>query len=255
MIALVKRAQSRSLLDRRTSWSLVELELDQEDYSWLCGWARVLTPGIAQDCLERGQWKRFETAIGACSEATGIGILLLLFSVEFARREASERVLWFVVCHSDFREETRKVLFSQNHPTRSFKDAIELAARWLKLRHVFGIEGLQNWYDTLYLQLGFTHAGFHNRLPEWLVGHYPTFAMQQLLNGPMQSESFLSLWQILGMYRRDQMTDAQMRRRLQECSWSFDICLTYKVAIQATIIHGATFAITIEATNIINPDI
>ena len=194
VIALVERAWSRSLLGN-APWSLVELALDQEDYGWLCDWASTLPPAVAQRSLIRGHLYRFTTPIGECPGTTAIGILLLLFAAEFARRNANERVLWSIICHSHFAEGTRKVLFVQNHPTRSLKDAIEQAARWLKLRHVFGIEGLQNWYDTLYLQLGFTRAGFHSRLPEWLVGGYPTFAMQQLLkkDGSMRSEGFVAL--------------------------------------------------------------
>lgn len=113
-----------------------------------------------------------------------------MFAVEIARRNASERSLWIVVSGSFFSYDTQKALFVQNYPTRAYKDAIELAGRRLNLRHVFGIERLQNQYDTIYLQLGFTKLGFTSRLPEWLVGHTSTLAIQHLLGGPMRQGVF-----------------------------------------------------------------
>lgn len=218
IVALVQRAQSLSLLESNP-WSLVELSLDEEDYIWLCRWATALSPAVVKRCLLHGQWQRFTTEIGNVPYPTAIGALLFLFSVEVARRHASERVLWSVVSNQLFSSETRRVLFTQNHPIRAFKDAIELAARWLNVRHVFGIAGLQNWYDTLYLQFGFTRAGFRSRLAEWLAGQVPTFAIQQLLNGPMRSDTFCTLWQALSKYRRLALSEGQVRLLLRGNPW------------------------------------
>ncbi len=96
-----------------------------------------------------------------------------------------EVALWIVVSGSFFSYDTQKALFVQNYPTRAYKDAIELAGRRLNSRHVFGIERLQNRYDTIYLQLGFTKLGFTSRLPEWLVGHTSTLAIQHLEPPPI----------------------------------------------------------------------
>jgi hypothetical protein len=217
VIAVVRRAQSLTLLD--TPWSLVELLADPEDFNWLCQWAHALSPAVASQCLNNGQWKRFDTDIGECSHATGIGVLLLMFAVEVARRSASERSLWFAISNSHFSAATQKVLFTQNYPVRAYKDTIELAVRWLRLRHVFGIEGLQNWYDTVSLQLGFTKLGFSRRLPEWLVSQNSTFAIQHLLDGPMRSKTFSELWYALGQFRRKNMAEEQLRRILQHNPW------------------------------------
>ncbi len=216
---IVQHAQHLSLTE--TPWSLVELSPDDEDFDWLCQWAQHLSPGVATQCLNNGQWKRFpiDTDIGDFSYSTGIGVLLLMFAVEVARRNASERSLWVVVSHSSFSVHTQKVLFAQNYPTRAYKDTIELAARWLNLRHVFGMANLQNWYDTIYLQLGFTKLGFTSRLPEWLVGQISTFAIQQLLDGPMKSKTFIDLWTALGGFRRKNISEEQLRLKLQTSPW------------------------------------
>ena len=213
VVRVVTYAQSLSLTD--TPWSLIELSPDHEDFDLLCQWAQHLSPGVASQCLNNGQWKRFRKDIGDFSYSTGIGVLLLMFAVEVARRNASERSLWVVVSHSHFSVNTQKVLFAQNYPTRAYKDTIELAARWLNLRHVFGIANLQNWYDTINLQLGFTKLGFSSRLPEWLVGQNSTFAIQQLLDGPMKSKTFIELWMALGWFRRKNISEEQLRRKLQ----------------------------------------
>jgi hypothetical protein len=217
VVSIVRHAQSLSLT--KTPWSFVELFPDEEDFAWLCEWAQHLAPGIAFQCLNNGQWKRFRTEVGNFSYSTGIGILLLMFAVEVARRNASERSLWSTISHSYFSVDTQKVLFAQNYPTRAYKDTIELAARWLNLRHVFGVANLQNWYDTIYLQLGFTERGFTSRLPEWLAGYNSTFAIQQLLDGSMKSTTFIDLWTALGWFRRSNISEVQLRRKLQNNPW------------------------------------
>ncbi len=82
----------------------------------------------------------------------------------------TEGRLWVTFQRECFHNTTLQVLFIQGQPKRAYKDTLEAAARWLQIRHVFGIEGLQSWFDTISLQFGFTHQGFLHRLPEWLVG-------------------------------------------------------------------------------------
>ena len=77
------------------------------------------------------------------TEATGC--LLLLLASESARRKASEGQVWSAV-RGRFAERPSRILFVQGQPREIFKVAIEAAARKLGLRHVFGIEGTQNYY-------------------------------------------------------------------------------------------------------------
>lgn len=217
VVAIFQRAQEQALT--KTAWSLVELQPDNEDVVWLCDWARQLSSGVASRCLQEGQWRRFSTERLTFSYSVGIGTLLLMLATEVARRESTEGSLWAAICQGHFSETTRKLLFIQGHPTREHKDAIELAARWLNLRHVFGIEGLQNWYDTIYLQFGFAKQGFMRRLPEWLAGQGHTQAIQRLLSGPMSSMTFQNLWEALQNFRRKYITEEQLRSLLRNNSW------------------------------------
>ena len=140
-------------------------------------------------------------------------------AVEFARREGNERSLWVTIRQGHFSETTDSELFAKDHPTRLHKDALESAARWLNLRHVFGQVGLQNWFDTIYLQFGFSRGSFMRRLPEWLAGQGETLAIQQLLNGPMQSATFRQLWERLLDFRRHFITEQQVRPVIESSPW------------------------------------
>jgi hypothetical protein len=201
-------------------WSLAELRLDKEDFAWLCDWMRQLPSGVAQRCLEDGQWRKFEIGSQRVSYTTVIGTLLLLAASEVARRMTDERSLWASISRSYFAETTRKLLFAQGYPSQAYKDAVEQSARWLELRHVFGKEGMQNWYDTIYLQFGFSRQGMMRRLSEWLAGWGETFSIQQLLQGQrMHSESFSSLWEMLRLFQRGNCTEAQLLAAVRVNPW------------------------------------
>ncbi len=202
-----------------SAWSLAELRPDPEDYAWLCNWMRHLSSGVATRCLQEGQWRKFTQGELSFSYTTGIGALLLMSAVEIARREATLGSLWAAVIQGPFPEPTRTSLFVQGHPTRAYKDTVEQAARWLHLRHVFGIEGMQSWYDTVYLQFGFSRPGFMRRLPEWLVGQGQNQSIQQLLSGPMRSQTFCALWEALRYFRYHNWTEDQLRALLRGNPW------------------------------------
>lgn len=189
--AILERAQEQRLLSRK--WSLAELQLDTEDYNWLCDWAQNLSGKMVQIWLEERPWRPLSVGTRECTYSAALGSLLLLFAAETARRKATEGFLWSIFQQESFLKSTTHILYAGGQPTRIHKDALEAAARWLNLRHVFGIEGLQNWFDTVYLQFGFTYRGFLRRLPEWLVGQGRTQAIQHLLDGSMKSETFRTL--------------------------------------------------------------
>ena len=127
--------------------SLCEIQADEEDYQWLSNWASQLSPLQLRRWLEGVGSRRIALQSGdlnlSCTEA--MGCLLLLLASESARRHASEGYVWSAV-RGKFTGRSRRILFAQGQPRGLFKDAIEAAARKLDLRHVFGIEGTQNYY-------------------------------------------------------------------------------------------------------------
>jgi hypothetical protein len=215
--AILERTQELHLASRK--WSLAELQLDADDFVWLCDWAQSLTGKAVQLWLEERPWRTLRIGNRECTCSAALGTLLLLFTEEAARRKASEGFLWSIFQQDCFLTSTVHVLFAGSQPTRAHKDALEGAARWLNLRHVFGIEGLQNWFDTVYLQFGFTYRGFIRRLPEWLVGQGRTQAIQHLLDGSMKSDTFRILWDDLRNFRRKNMKAEQLKSRLAHNPW------------------------------------
>jgi hypothetical protein len=215
--AILDRAQELRLFSRK--WSLAELQLDADDFAWLCDWASNLSGRTLHLWLEDNPWYTFRVGSRECTCSTALGILLLLFTTETARRKATEGFLWSIFQHNCFPPSTTRTLYAGGQPTRTHKDALEAGARWLNLRHVFGIEGLQNWFDTVYLQFGFTYKGFQRRLPEWLVGQGGTQAIQHLLDGSMKSDTFRALWDDLRNFRRKNIKADLMRARLANNPW------------------------------------
>ena len=155
-------------------WSLCEIQPDEEDYQWLRDWASQLSPRQLQRWLGGINSRRIalqESGINL-SYRESAGCLLLLLASESARRRASEGYVWPTV-HSQLTEQVGSILFVQGQPRSIFKDAIEASARKLGLRHVFGVEGTQNYYLSVYLQFGFTRKGMA-RLAHWLAGQPST---------------------------------------------------------------------------------
>ncbi len=217
VVAILERAQEQRLSSNK--WSLAELQLDREDFEWLCKWAADLSGIMVRLWLEVEPWRSFRIGSRDCTRSIALGTLLLLFTTETARRRATEGILWATFQQECFPVSTLRTLFVSGQPTRSYKDALEGAARWLNLRHVFGIEGLQNWFDTVYLQFGFTYRGFVRRLPEWLVGQGRTQAIQHLQDGPMRSGTFCALWDALRNFRRNNIKAEQLKTVLARSPW------------------------------------
>ena len=204
--------------------SLCEVQTDEDDYQWLCSWAWQLTDYQLQRWFSGVNSRRAALQSGSLvlSYAEAAGCLLLLLAAETGRREASEGNLWAAV-RRRFPEAAGRVVFAQGQPRREFKDALEAAARKLGLRHVFGIEGTQNYYVTVYLQFGFTKNGM-GRLPYWLSGQPVSEAISYLLasegKGERQSSpSFARLWDTLREYRRNNIRETNTRRVLENNPW------------------------------------
>ena len=185
--------------------SLCEMRLQPDDYEWLLQWAWKLSPRTCQHFLD---WSR---------GARTLGTLLLLVVSETARRDAQEGHIWSSI-RPKLNLSTRGFLFRQGQPIQPLKDAIELACRHLSLRHLFGIAGVQSYYDSIYLQFGFTHKGIA-RLPYWLAGQGITEAIAHLLSPELGSDSFQLLWFMLKEYRRNNVTKQRLRNVIAESPW------------------------------------
>jgi hypothetical protein len=184
--------------------SLCEVRLPWDDYQWLLQWARKLSPRTCRHFLD---WSR---------GARTLGTLLLLVASETARRDAQQGHIWSSI-DTKFDLSTREFLFRQRQPIQPLKDAIELACRALSLRHLFGIAGVQSYYDSIYLQFGFTYKGIA-RLPYWLAGQGITEAIAHLLSPEPElgSDSFQRLWFTLKEYRRNNVTEQRLRSVIAE---------------------------------------
>ena len=201
--------------------SLCEIQADEEDYRWLCNWAFRLTSFRLRGWLEGMNSRKIALSHSGINltYAESAGCMLLLLASESARRNASEGQVCPAV-RERFPQQAANVLFVQGQPRGPFKDAIEAMSRKLDLRHVFGIEGTQNYYVSVYLQFGFTRLGME-RLPFWLAGHPSTQAIFYLGNrgDRLFSASFASLWNTLRDYRRNNITKTRALQALKQTPW------------------------------------
>jgi hypothetical protein len=170
-------------------------------------------------------------ALQVCSfEASGVlqqsqyefGLRLLLAIIYVARREAKEGQIWPAVRDGlHLPAPAANLLFQGNgQPRAEVRVLIEKTCRHFRLRHIFGQDGTQEWFGSIYLQFGFTQRGFARMLPEWLMGYSQPSTIGRLLNDPeLKSESFRKLWEALLSFRRGNASEAVTRRIAYESSW------------------------------------
>src|SRR5262249_1764061 len=89
VLALLRRARAQELLIdgtgfRARRWSLAELQPDEDDYAWLCDWARQLDATVVRKGL-RSSWDHFEAGGLLFSAREAPGWLLLLLASEAVR--------------------------------------------------------------------------------------------------------------------------------------------------------------------------
>ncbi len=152
-----------------------------------------------------------------------LGLRLLLAIVYVARREATEGQIWpSVRIGLNLSASVGDLLFHGNgQPRHEVKDLIAATCRRYRLRHVFGQDGTQEWFGSIYLQFGFTRRGFAKMLPEWLMGYNQPNTISRLLDDrELKSESFRKMWDALLSFRRGNATEAQTRRVISESPWS-----------------------------------
>ena len=201
-------------------YSLSEIATAPRDFLWLEKWAREMNP--SQRDLGRRE----------------AGLVLMLLASETARREAVEGRVWSVV-RKKFNYYASRFLFtgSEGQATALFKNALEEAASYYQLRNVFGVSGTHNWYVSIYLQFGFTYKGMTARLPHWLAAQGMTEAIQYLVEGELRSESFRKMWHALRHYRRDHLTEGQLRGILNQSPWVLRSWHTDLIELAKTKLH------------------
>ena len=199
-------------------YSLCELGTDNIDYSWLLYWLKTLEPSKVDMYLHYPGYIKIDEIY--CSHREAFGLVFLFAVSEIARREASEGRVWPIVMEK-VSKQARHLLFPANYPSQSLKEAIEEGARKFELRHLFGVEGVQNWYDCIFLQFGFTRKGI-KRLPYWLYEYNMPVAIEYLLNSDLKSDSFYRLFKILKDYRNKNVSEKDTRRHLYISPWIFN---------------------------------
>lgn len=227
--ALLRRAAQMELLTeqgfRRTRWSLVELRADDDDYAWICGWARRLTPRQARNGL-LAYWSQFEAEGLRFTAREGFGWLLLILATETARRQGGEgNSLWAAMRREPdgklrLQELADRELFAEGQPTRLHRESLEAAARRLHLRSLFNLDGVRNPYGSILLQCGLTRRSIRRRLPHWLAGQEPPEAIRRLLLGPLSSEEFMDLWNHLLHFRLGNIPEEQLRAAVADNPWA-----------------------------------
>lgn len=217
ILSIYKRASSKN----RDVWSLAELQLTAQEYSECCKYANFMDKYEVIEYLNNSLFKREIAGLSKkISNEAIIGFFLLLVSAETIRREGRGKGLWSAV-YKKFSKGAQEVLFPSNtQPSQQMKEAIEKAAKEFQLRHVFGVDGLKEWFDTVYLQIGFTRDGLINHLPEWLCRVEPV-AIQYLLGkqGNIASENFKKLWITLKNFRNRNVTERYVRNQLHYNPW------------------------------------
>ncbi len=203
----------------REPWSLAELQPSDYDFIWLRVWLKRLDAATLHECATNDA--SFDTTAGRVKWNEALGLLLLFWLSETARRKTVEGELWPCVATGHFEPtvsseaETQNLLFTQGQPSGLLRDLLRAAVNRFSLRHTLDQPGTQRWVNTVFLQFGFTHRGFRQRLPDWLDEQAPQ-TVEALRQG---SKSFRQLWQDLQTLRFKSLSPEQARPKLENSPW------------------------------------
>ena len=218
LIDLIAYAFGR-ILDRAAPlhrpWSLVELRLTSRDFKWLSLLVEKLSPD------EMMPFRHVENRFPEYSIDAQLGCILLLQISQTGRRYAIEGELWSSVFRSvPWHPETKKFLFNGSQPNSRHRRMLESAAVELDLRRAFGEDSAQEWYQSIFLQFGFSRRGIERQLSHWIVGQHVPITILRLRDDPRhQSELFASLWNVMVGYRHGTETQGELHRLLKTSPW------------------------------------
>ena len=214
-IARAARALSSLLEHLPAPRSIAELRIGHEDIERLWRWAAEMPPAAASWSANQ----RIVPNLGATRQQA-FGLVFLAFAAETARRDASEGRVWEPI-RRRLSAAAAVELFVSGQPRQELKDALESACRRWQLRHVFGLEGQQAWYTSVYLQFGFTARTIESRLPARLAHteSVPTAVDHLLHDRRLHSASFASLWDTLIGVRRRNVSERAARAVLSDSGW------------------------------------
>ncbi len=197
---------ARKLASLKAPRSLCQLKVSPADLEWLREWAAGLKTQPVISWLE-GVNACFDVGGRIASQRECFGLLFMLLASEVARRETSEGQLWNVV-HPLFSPPSRLQLFVQGQPRGPLRQALESACRRFQLHHAFGVEGAQSWYQSVFLQFGFTRQGIA-KLPIYLsVEEAQSVAVSTLRK---VEPEFQTLWQALSQHRDRRTPETRAR--------------------------------------------
>ena len=197
-------------------WSLAELSLVEDDLEWLKALCERTTASNLRRALSGPS--RFKDY----SRDAQLGAVLLLLESELARRHASEGMLWAAI-HQQvvWRGDASRFLFNHRQPNARHKTCLEAAAKELGLRCAFGEDSAQEWYQSVFLQCGFSKKSFEGRLPQWLAGENTPVSVARLLSNDVRysSSSFNALWTALREYRHGSLDRHGLKVILESSPW------------------------------------
>jgi hypothetical protein len=196
-----------------SAWSLAELGADEEDFGWLCDWARCLDEPTARRWLQ-------PNALGVPSSyRAALGSLLILFAAEYTRRALPRESAWDVPVPALFAEPVRAHLFSHDEPTPAHCSALREAAQRLRLRHSFLGDDAASQRESIALQIGFTEPDIWQRLPLWLVNEAQPPHIQKLLDENDGSSSFRAFWCNCRRFQNGNLAGTDFRASLADSPW------------------------------------
>ena len=153
-----------------------------------------------------------------------LGLALTVALAECGRRDANENDFWVPVSRR-FKDAAwhRRVFTQLGQPTAFCRRLLEDAAFHYKLRNVYGRDDTMEWFVSMRLQFGFTRRGFEKRLHEWLVEAGVPLPLRFLRgageNTALKADSFCKVWRHLWLFRKDQISEQQLRECLHGSPW------------------------------------
>lgn len=197
-------------------WSLAELGVTQPDIERLIGLFEQTGIEDLRSFLSR------KSQFAGYSQEAVLGALLLLLESELARRHASEGRLWSAIHQQvTWRRGADRFLFTERRPNSRHKSYLETAAKELGLRCAFGEDSAQEWYQSVFLQCGFSKKSFEGRLPQWLAGESTPVSVARLLSSDARygSSSFAALWTALRDFRQGSLDRPGLKAALESSPW------------------------------------